>query len=96
MSKDNVFKLLSKAAEDETLKQKLESTASSKDLVGVGQEAGYEFSSEHVDEAVNELKKQPGFFGALAEAALQIFSPHNDNYPATGVQPYSGDPNRNP
>ena len=96
MSKDNVFKFLSQAAEDETLKRKLGSAKSPKDLVGVGQEAGYEFSPEHVDEAVNELKKQPGFFGALAEAVLQVFSPHNDNYPATGMQPYSGDPNRNP
>ncbi len=96
MSKDNVFKFLSQAAEDETLKQKLESTASPKELVGIGQEAGYEFSSENVDEAVNELKKQPGFFGALAEAALQIFSPHRDDYPATGMQPFSGDPSSKP
>ena len=96
MSKDNVFKFLTQAAEDKNLKEKLESTASSKELVDIGQEAGYEFSSENVDDAVNELKKQPGFFGALAEAVLEIFSPHHDDYPATGMQPYSGDPNPNP
>ncbi|MGB3292026.1 MAG: Nif11-like leader peptide family natural product precursor [Phormidesmis sp.] len=96
MSKNNVFKFLSRAAEDETIKQKLESTTSTKELASIGQEAGYEFSPQNVDEAVNELKKQPGFFGALAEAVLQIFSPHRDNYPATGVQSYSGDPNPNP
>ncbi len=27
----------------------------------------------------------------LAEAAYRIFSPHDDAYPATGEQPYSGD-----
>ena len=26
----------------------------------------------------------------LAEAAYRIFSPHDDSYPETGVQPYSG------
>ncbi|MGI8936342.1 nicotinate phosphoribosyltransferase [Leptolyngbya sp. BC1307] len=27
----------------------------------------------------------------LAEAAYRIFSPHKDAYPATGLQPYSGE-----
>jgi hypothetical protein len=25
-------------------------------------------------------------------AAMRIFTPNNDNYPATGVQPFEGDP----
>ncbi|MEL6489885.1 MAG: nicotinate phosphoribosyltransferase [Cyanobacteria bacterium J06634_6] len=29
-------------------------------------------------------------FTFLAEAVYRIFSPHDDAYPATGVQPYSG------
>ncbi|MEL6469270.1 MAG: nicotinate phosphoribosyltransferase [Cyanobacteria bacterium J06623_4] len=29
-------------------------------------------------------------FNYLAEAVYRIFSPHDDAYPATGVQPYSG------
>jgi len=29
-------------------------------------------------------------FNFLAEAAYRIFSPHDDSYPATGIQPYSG------
>jgi len=29
-------------------------------------------------------------FTFLAEAAYRIFSPHDDAYPATGVQPYAG------
>lgn len=27
----------------------------------------------------------------LAEGVYRIFSPHDDAYPATGIQPYSGD-----
>jgi len=30
-------------------------------------------------------------FTFLAEAAYRIFSPHDDMYPATGLQPYSGE-----
>ena len=92
MSKKDVFSFLSKAAKDDQLKEKLQNTSSQEELVGVAKQTGYEFSPEHVDEAISELKRQPGFFGMLAEAALEIFSPHDDDYPATGVQPYSGDP----
>ncbi len=28
----------------------------------------------------------------ISSAAIRIFSPNDDNYPATGVQPYEGDP----
>lgn len=96
MSKKNVFSFLSKAAKDNQLKEKLKNASSQDELVGVAQQTGYDFSSEHVDEALNDLKQQPGFFGMLAEAALEIFSPHDDDYPATGMQPYSGDPNPRP
>ncbi len=31
----------------------------------------------------------------VSEAVLRIFSPHKDNYPQTGVQPFTGDiPNK--
>lgn len=92
MSKKSVLSFLSRAAQDDKLKAKLKDTASQDELVSVANQTGYDFSSEHVDEALNELKQRPGFFGMLAEAALEIFSPHEDNYPATGVQPYSGEP----
>ena len=92
MSKKNVFSFLSKAAKDDQLKTKLQNASSQEEMVGVAKQTGYEFSSEHVDEAISELKQQPGFFSMLAEAALEIFSPHTDDYPATGAQPYSGDP----
>lgn len=94
MSKESVFNFLTKAAQDETLKKKLADASSQDELVGVAKQTGYEFSAKHVDEALDELKQQPGFFGMLAEAALEIFSPHKDDYPASGVQPFSGDPSR--
>ena len=31
-------------------------------------------------------------FMYLAEGAYRLFSPHDDAYPATGIQPYSGTP----
>lgn len=93
MSKKDVLSFLFKAAKDKSLQEKLQDTASQDEMIAVAKETGYDFSSQHVDEALSELKQTPGFFSMLAEAALQVFSPHNDNYPATGVQPYSGDPN---
>jgi hypothetical protein len=32
----------------------------------------------------------------LSGAVSRIFSPHDDSYPNTGVQPYEGEPNKNP
>ena len=92
MSKKNVFSFLSRAVKDDKLKEKLESTASQEEMVTVAERAGYSFSSEHVDEALEEMKRKPGFFGMLAEAAIEVFSPSEDDYPATGIQPFSGEP----
>lgn len=91
MSKENVLSFLTQAAKDRQLKDKLKSAASQTDVVDVGNQAGYDFSSEHIEAAMTELKQKPGFFGALAEAVLELFSPDHDDYPATGVQPFSGD-----
>jgi predicted ribosomally synthesized peptide with nif11-like leader len=93
MSKENVFGFLTEAAKDEQLKAQLKTAATPDELVDVGNQAGYKFSSEHVDEALSELKQKPGFFHELAEAIMRLFSPTHDDYPATGVQPFSGDPN---
>jgi predicted ribosomally synthesized peptide with nif11-like leader len=92
MSKESVLIFLTEAAQDEQLKLQLEDTSNPDELIDVANEAGYDFSAKNVDEALSDLKKQPGFFGALAEAVLEIFGPHHDDYPATGVQPFSGDP----
>ncbi len=91
MSKEKVLDFLTNAANDEQLQAQLKSATSSDDVAGVGNKAGYEFSAEHVDEAIKEIKQQPGFFSVLAEAVGRIFSPSDDDYPETGVQPFSGD-----
>ncbi|WP_166277504.1 Nif11-like leader peptide family RiPP precursor [Lyngbya confervoides] len=96
MSKENFFRFLSKASKDEQLQEKISGTANPEDLVGIAQAEGYDFSSEHIDEGLSELQQKPGFFSALAAAVFKIFSPPHDDYPVTGVQPFSGDPNPNP
>lgn len=94
MSKDNVFKFFTKAAKDEQLKDKLQTVKDQSELVNLGNQEGFEFSSEHVEEALTDLKQKPGFFRALADAVFSVFSPAHDDYPSIGVQPFSGDPNR--
>lgn len=96
MSKDNVFQFFSKAAKNDQLKDKLQTVTSPADLVSLGKEEGLEFSSEHVDEAIGELKEQPDFFRSLAAAVLEVFTPSHDDYPEVGVQPFSGDSNPHP
>lgn len=95
MSKDNVFQFLTEAAQQQELKEKLQTVKSQEDLVNLGKELGYDFSEVHIDEALAYLKNQPGFFSKLAEAILWVFSPADDNVPAIGVQPYSGDTDNN-
>ncbi|NJN02859.1 MAG: Nif11 family protein [Leptolyngbyaceae cyanobacterium RM1_1_2] len=96
MSKDNVFNFFRQAAKDEQVKDRLQNVASPEELVELGNQTGFEFSTEHVDEAITDLKEQPDFFKALAEAVITIFSPAHDDYPASGVQPFSGEIGRKP
>lgn len=37
---------------------------------------------------------RPGFFGELAQAIIALFAPAQDNYPATGFQPFTGELSR--
>ncbi len=92
MSKDKVFEFFTESAKNQQIKEKLQTVSNKEDLAALGKEQGFEFSPENVDEALSELKEQPGFFGKVIEAFLEIFSPANDDYPAVGVQPYTGDP----
>jgi predicted ribosomally synthesized peptide with nif11-like leader len=94
MSKETVLGFLAKAAEDEELKDQLQTVTTSDELTDLAKKEGFEFSPENVEEAITELKQTPGFFRTLAEAVLEIFSPSRDDYPAIGVQPFTGDPSR--
>ncbi len=93
MSKDNVYQFFTEAAQKEQLKEQLQEVSSQAELVNLGNQQGYDFSEEHVNEALAELQQKPGFFGKLAEAMFAVFSPSHDDYPAIGVQPFSGDAN---
>lgn len=93
MSKENVFTLFAKASTDKQLKHQLEAASSFTELVELGKAQGLAFSSDQVKEAIAEVAvKKPGFLAELAQAVLEVFSPSHDDYPAIGVQPFSGDP----
>lgn len=93
MSRETVLEFFSKASEDEQLKAKLETIQSKDELHDLARQEGFEFSSEDVNLALGEMKQQPGFFQYITNVILDIFNPGHDDYPTTGVQPFSGDPN---
>ncbi|MDJ0657919.1 MAG: Nif11-like leader peptide family natural product precursor [Crocosphaera sp.] len=96
MAKEKVIQFLGEAAKNQDLKNKLQAVKNQDELTSLAKEEGFEFASEHVDEVLDELKQQPGFFGKLAEAIAEAFSPDHDNVPPSiGVQPYGGDSNPN-
>lgn len=95
MSKENVFELFAKASTNDELKSNLGSASSFTDLVELGKKQGLEFSVDQVKEVIADVAtKKSGFFGFIAEAVLELFSPVHDDYPATGAQPFTGEPNR--
>lgn len=94
MSKEKVLEFFTEAAKQESLQKQLQTVSDRQELAQLGQQQGYEFSPQHVDEAIADLQQQPGFFSVLAQAVLTIFGPSHDDYPATGVQPFSGEVSR--
>lgn len=92
MAKEKVVEFLYKAAQDQDLKDKLQTVKNQNELTTLAQKEGFEFSPDHVDEVWEQLKQKQGFFSKLAEAIFEAFSPDHDNVPPSiGVQPYSGD-----
>jgi len=91
MSKENVVSFLEQAAINPDLKSQVQGVAAAEELVDLGQAQGYSFSPENVQEAIPALKAKQGFLGDLVEAILELFGPTHDDYPATGVQPFSGE-----
>lgn len=92
MSKENALNFLKQAADDPALKDKVQDANHQDELVELGKQHGYEFSPENIQQAIPEIRQQRGFFGDLVEAVLSLFAPAHDDYPTTGVQPFSGDP----
>lgn len=93
MSKEKVFELFTKAAQDQELQEKLQAVIHSDELVALGQREGCEFSESDFCAALAELPKQPPYLSQLLKAVSRVFSPSDDNYPEIGVQPFSGEPN---
>lgn len=91
MSKENALSFLQQAATNPDLKSQVQGAEEPSQVINLGETQGFAFSPDHVREVIPDLKAQRSFFGDLVEAILELFSPNHDDYPATGVQPYSGD-----
>lgn len=51
------------------------------------------FSSMKIGKVFQSVKEAPQqAFDYISDAVFRIFSPTKDNYPATGAQPFDGDP----
>jgi predicted ribosomally synthesized peptide with nif11-like leader len=92
MSKENALSFLEKAANDPNLKSQVKQADKTEELVKLAASEGYPFAPDDVRQVIPTLKAQTGFFGDLVEAILELFGPNHDDYPTTGVQPFSGDP----
>jgi predicted ribosomally synthesized peptide with nif11-like leader len=92
MSKENALSFLQKAATDPNLKTQVKQADQQEALVKLAEAEGYPFAPADVQQVIPTLKAQSGFFGDLVEAVLELFGPTHDDYPSTGVQPFSGDP----
>ena len=92
MSKENALSFLEKAAQDPDLKSQVKQADKTDALVKLAEAQGYAFAPEDLEQVIPTLREKTGFFGDLVEAVLELFGPSHDDYPATGMQPFSGDP----
>lgn len=92
MSKENALSFLEKAAHNPELSTQVKQVEGQEELVKLAAAEGYAFGPEDLEQVIPALRAQKGFFGDLVEAVLELFGPTHDDYPATGVQPFSGDP----
>ena len=95
MSKENFLGFLRQVSNNKQLTEQVKSANSPAEIVELGKKHGHDFEPEQVEASVTEIRARPSAFQFLSEAVLEIFSPARDNYPATGVQPFEGRPNRN-
>ncbi|MGD1943995.1 MAG: Nif11-like leader peptide family natural product precursor [Leptolyngbyaceae cyanobacterium] len=94
MSKENALNFLKQAADSSALSEQVKSAEQKAKVIDLAKQHGYEFSEDDMTKAVPAIQEKPGFFGELAQAVLELFAPAQDDYPATGVQPYTGMPTR--
>ncbi|MEM9767511.1 MAG: Nif11-like leader peptide family natural product precursor [Cyanobacteria bacterium P01_D01_bin.71] len=90
MSKENALNFLNRAANDATLSEQLKEADKKNKIVDLAKQHGFDFSEDDMKKAIPAIQEQQGFFGELAQAVLELFAPAHDDYPATGVQPFTG------
>ena len=91
MSKENALSFLKQAADSSALTEQVKEADRKEDVVGLAKQHGFEFSEDDMKNAIPVIQEKPGFFGELAKAVLELFAPAHDDYPATGVQPFTGE-----
>lgn len=91
MSKENALDFLKQAADNASLSNQVKEAEHKDAIVNLAKQHGYEFSEDDMKKAVPVIKERSGFFGELAKAVLELFAPAHDDYPATGVQPFTGE-----
>jgi predicted ribosomally synthesized peptide with nif11-like leader len=91
MSKENALSFLEKVAKDPDLKNQVKQADTTETVVKLAEAEGLPFEPEDVQQVIPTLKAQTGFFDDLVEAILELFGPTHDDYPTTGVQPFSGE-----
>ena len=94
MSKEKALDFLKQAADSSALSEQVKAADQKAAVIDLAKQQGYEFSEDDMTKAVPAIQEKPGFFGELAQAVLELFAPAHDDYPATGVQPYTGMPTR--
>ncbi len=94
MSKEKALDFLKQTAESPALANQVKDAQDQEEVLVLAKQNGYEFSSNDVKQAIPEIVEQSGFFGELAKAVIELFAPAHDDYPATGVQPFTGELNR--
>jgi len=94
MSKENALDFLKQAADRSDLSEQIKEADRTEEIVDLAKQHGFEFSEDDMKNAIPVIQEKPGFFGELAKAVLELFAPAHDNYPATGVQPFTGEPSR--
>ena len=92
MSKENALDFLKQAADRSDLSAQIKEADRTEAIVNLAKQHGFEFSEDDMKNAIPVIQERSGFFGELAKAVLELFAPAHDNYPATGVQPFTGEP----
>jgi predicted ribosomally synthesized peptide with nif11-like leader len=94
MSKENALDFLKQAANDSLLSEQVKEADQKTEIVDLAKQHGFEFSEDDMQNAIPRIREQSGFFGELAKTVLALFAPAHDDYPMTGVQPFTGELSR--